>query len=233
MYLAYNAPHTPFQASEEDIEVYSHIKNEKRRVYAAMVSNMYRDIGRLVERLTDLNINKNTLIVFFSDNGGPTIHGAINGVLKGVKSQVWEGGIRVPFILNWPNGLQANQKIDWPVISLDLLPTIAVQADAKLNGEPLDGKNLFPWLTGKGEGVPHKVLFWENDDLRAIRKGNLMMVKLKAEMSWFLSDLKNDIGENINLAGKKPGEAIKINNHFNLWYNSLVLVKWLDSGLVS
>ena len=131
MYLSYNAPHGPMHATEQDLAKFAHIKDKKRRIYAAMMLALDRGIGRVLDHLEESGQRKNTLICFFSDNGGATSNASWNGPLSGVKGTLREGGVRIPMIWSWPGTLPANQTQASVVSSLDLLPTFASAANAK------------------------------------------------------------------------------------------------------
>jgi arylsulfatase A-like enzyme len=156
LFLSYNAPHTPLQATEAYLARFPHIENPKRKTYAAMVSAVDDGVGRVLAKLQELNLEDNTLVFFLSDNGGPSDSNASNNApLRGKKSDVWEGGFRVPFALRYPAGIEAGTVFEKPVSSLDILATIADLTGAPIAPErPLDGVNLLPFLTGEKEGAP-------------------------------------------------------------------------------
>src|SRR5262245_1866816 len=162
LYLAFNAPHGPMQASPKHLKRFEKIKDEKRRTYATMVAAMDDAIGVVLAKLKAAKLLDNTLIFFFSDNGGPTeVNGSLNTPLRGVKGEVREGGIRTPFLVQWPAKLPAGKVYDKPVIQLDIHPTALAAAGAPAPaGAKLDGVNLLPYLTGKAKGSPHAVLYW-------------------------------------------------------------------------
>ena len=143
-YLAFNAVHAPLQATEKYLDRFKHIADPKRRAYAALQSAMDDAVGVVLAKLREHGLERDTLVVFFSDNGGPTPSTTSdNGPLRGFKSQTWEGGIRVPFMLQWPGTIPAGQVDDRPVIQLDVLPTalaaagVAVKPEWKLDGPQL------------------------------------------------------------------------------------------------
>ena len=180
VYLAYNAPHTPLQATGKYLSRFSHIKDEKRKTYAAMVSAIDDGVGRVLQTLEDGGIEENTIVVFLSDNGGPTnTNASRNDPLRSGKGHLYEGGIRVPFAMQWKGVLPAGQTYEKPVSSLDILATIAGQTDVKINPDkPLDGVNLVPYLTGEKKGEPHDYLFWRKWEQNgmAIRHGKTKVV---------------------------------------------------------
>jgi arylsulfatase A-like enzyme len=162
LYLAFNAPHGPLQASPEYLERFKAIPDEKRRTYAAMVSAMDDGVGQVLKTLRAAGLEERTLIFFISDNGGPTeVNASSNRPLRGVKGEVREGGIRAPFFVQWKGKLPPGRIYHPPVIQLDVAPTVLAAARVKPVGGPrLDGVDLFPYLTGRRTEPPHDWLFW-------------------------------------------------------------------------
>jgi arylsulfatase A-like enzyme len=151
LYLAYNAPHTPQQASKEYLDRFANITDPKRKLCAAMVSAMDDGVGRLLETLRELELESDTLVFFLSDNGGLEENGTQNTPLRGTKGQVNEGGIRVPFIMRWPGQIAAGT-YNQPVISLDIFPTAVAVAGLTLKPavrDKLDGVNILPYLQAR------------------------------------------------------------------------------------
>ncbi|MBI4579863.1 MAG: sulfatase-like hydrolase/transferase, partial [Planctomycetes bacterium] len=141
LYLPFNAVHSPLQAPDKYKERFASINDPKRQTMAAMLSAMDDAVGAVLKELRDRGIFENTLIFFISDNGGPTPGNASrNTPLSGFKAQVWEGGIRVPYLIQWPGRVPAGRVYEQPVIALDILPTAvaaaggSVPADRKLDG---------------------------------------------------------------------------------------------------
>jgi arylsulfatase A-like enzyme len=216
LYLAFNAPHTPLQAPKEWLEKLAHIADEKRRTYAAMVCAMDAAIGGVMSKLDETKQAENTLIYFVSDNGGPNLAGKSgtnftdNSPLRGAKGMVYEGGMRVPFLVSWPAKIKPGT-YDQPIIALDFLPTsLAAAESADLTPKNLDGVDLLPFLTGEKATTPHDLLFWRSGGpggMNAVRRGTMKLVRLgKAEPE--LYDLAADVGETKNLAAEKP-EIVK------------------------
>jgi arylsulfatase B len=197
LFLSYNAPHGPLQATEEDLARFSEIQDPKRRTYAAMMYALDRGVGRLLDYLEQSGQRDQTLICFFSDNGGATNNGSWNGPLSGVKGCLKEGGIRVPMIWSWPERLPANTVHNGVVSSLDLLPTVmaAAGADALPLAPPrghedarnrnrmvqrfgaYDGQNLLPQLQDSGR-APRRTLFWRLQGQTAILDGSDKLITL-------------------------------------------------------
>ena len=138
MFLSYNAPHTPMQATEADLKACASISDKKRRTYAAMMLALDRGVGRIRKHLQQTGQLENTLICFFSDNGGATTNASWNGPLSGVKGCLREGGVRVPMIWSWPVRIPQNETCNVVVSSLDLLPTLMGAADS--NPLPLNSR---------------------------------------------------------------------------------------------
>jgi arylsulfatase A-like enzyme len=203
LYLAYNAPHAPLQATEKYLDRFKHIQDEKRRTYAAMVSSVDDGVGRVMESLRRNGIEEETIVVFLSDNGGSSKNASNNNPLKGWKSDLFEGGIRVPFAMQWKGTIPAGQVYREPVISLDIFGTIAAVTGVEIAKErPLDGVNLLPYLTGESNDSPHEVLFWRKweQNAMAIRKGSTKLVAntQRQKGNFARYDLSEDIAETTN-----------------------------------
>lgn len=197
LFLSYNAPHTPMQATEQDLAACAHITDIKRRTYAAMMLALDRGVARVRSHLKSSGQLNDTLVCFFSDNGGATNNGSWNGPLSGVKGCLREGGVRVPMIWSWPGRLPSNQTHKAVVSSLDLLPTFMAAA----NREPLplnqvrshedkgnrrkavkqfgeyDGRNLLPALTGPTDSDV-RTLFWRLQGQTSVLSGPDKLITL-------------------------------------------------------
>ena len=224
LFLSYNAPHTPLQAPQKYLDRFRDLKDKKRKTYAAMVSAVDDGVGRVLASLKKKQINQNTIVFFLSDNGGPTTkNGSNNGPLRGNKGDAWEGGWRVPFAVQWPLGFPRGQKYDHPVISLDIMATIAASAEAPISADrPLDGVNLIPFLTGKNEGPPHQGIFLRKFDSgsTAVRSGNHKLVTYRKKTFSGLYDLRDDIGETRNIRLESPEEANRLERLWQDWNKS-------------
>jgi arylsulfatase A-like enzyme len=230
LYLAYNAPHTPLQASEKYLSRFQHIQNPKRRTYAAMVSAVDDGVGRVLDKLTETDQLDNTIIIFLSDNGGPTSDNASNNApLRGQKGSVFEGGIRVPFAIQWNHKIPANTTYDKPIIALDIFSTVL--ANIKGAAKPkntLDGVNLLPFLTHKINKTPHNFLFWrmfDKKDYAIINKNEQKMVILKD--STYLYDLKKEINEKTNLMEQQNTLAEEMGKAKATWEKGMIAPTFL------
>lgn len=226
LYLAYNAPHAPLQATEKYLSRFPDIKDKRRRTYAAMVSAVDDGVGSLLAKLRELGIDENTLVFFLSDNGGPEqANASDNGLLRGGKSDPWEGGIRVPFAAQWPGHLPKGLVYDKPVISLDIFATITALAGASADpARPLDGVNLMPYLSGENSGIPHETIYLRKFDQGAfaVRKGDYKLVIPKANATAELYKLSSDIGEKKNLARELPETLDQLEKLRNAWNQQLI-----------
>ena len=228
LYTAFNAPHTPLQATPESLERVQHIEDEKRRTYAAMIVAMDDAVGRILRQLRDDGLEDRTLIFFLSDNGGTTEDDtSSNAPLRGRKGTMWEGGIRVPFLAQWKGVLPAGTTYDRPVSSLDILPTaLAAAGVSSVADQPLDGVDLLPYLTGQKSGDPHDMLYWRlaERDIWAVRSGDHKLVKQDKKTR--LYDLASDPGEARDLAGKLPEVQERLQKAFNEWEAGLPQPLW-------
>lgn len=226
LFLSYNAPHTPMQATEKYLSRFANIKDKKRRTYAGMVSAVDDGVGRLLEKVRELKLENNTMIFFLSDNGGPTKKNAsINLPLRGGKSDVWEGGFRVPFAVQWPGKLGKGKVYDNPIISLDIFASIAWLADSPIDPKrPLDGVNLIPYLTGKNGGVPHDVIYLRKFDQGrfAVRRGDNKLVIPYADAEPQLYDLDADLAETKDIAYRNPKKVAELEELRKKWNAQLV-----------
>lgn len=226
LFLSYNAPHLPLQATPKYLERFKGIKNPKRRTYAAMVSAVDDGVGTLLETLKTNNLEQNTLIFFLSDNGGPTPKNASqNNPLRGNKGDVWEGGFRVPFAARWPAKFPQGIVYDLPVSSLDIFATIASLSGATLDEQrPLDGVNLVPYVRGEINTPPHHAIYLRKFDQQryAVRRGDYkQVVPFKGGKSQ-LYNLKNDVGESKNLALREPDILAELETLREKWSAELI-----------
>lgn len=241
LYLAFNAPHPPLEATEKYLARFPGITNSRRRTYAAMISAMDDGIGRTLEALRTQGLEQNTLIFFFSDNGGlPSgFSGSSNAPLRGNKVQVREGGIRVPFIIRWKGHLPEGKTDSRPIIQLDVMPTALAAAGIRIQRRwRLDGVNLLPFLMDKLAAAPHDVLYWRFGGTRAIRKGDWKLVDMRERqpgtgtspesiLSWSeLYNLKDDIGEQKNLVEANPDKVKELGDAWHRWNRELAKPRW-------
>lgn len=216
LYVAYNAPHTPFQAQKKYLKMYGakdnilkDVKNRKekaRKIFSAMVTNMDDGIGEILKTLDELGISENTLVLFHSDNGG-LIDGewgaASNGSLRGEKLQEWEGGVRVPAIVKWPIGFKGERKINQLMGYVDIVPTLrSIVGLPPFSKDETDGLNLYPFLSGKDKPINDRNIYLGrgaivNQDWKLIRTGEqtphtLPRMELKEDVLFQISQDPNE-----------------------------------------
>lgn len=231
LYLAFNAVHTPMHATERYLRLFPDIKDKTRRTYAAMLTALDDAVGAVMGTLRDAGLEENTLVFFFSDNGGPTmqgttINGSRNDPLRGSKRQTLEGGIRVPFVLRWKGRLPADKVYDHPVIQLDLHSTALAAAGVDVKPEwKLDGVNLLPHLEGKVSAPPHDTLYWRFGQQMAIRRGDWKLVRYDATGPK-LYNLAEDMGERTDRADKNPTKVKELEDAWGKWNAQLVKPLW-------
>lgn len=201
LYAAYNAPHAPMDARPEDLARFAFIKDQKRRTYCAMVARLDHQVGRLLDEVRELGLEKNTLIVFLSDNGGPVDQNAsLNAPLNGQKGILLEGGVRVPFVASWPGRLPAGRVHPAPVSALDLVPTFLRLAGAPAGEfQGLSGVDLWPRWTGTAGSAPDRDLLWRFTVSAAIRNGDWKLVRLPDRLP-MLFNLREDLAEQHDVA---------------------------------
>ena len=233
LYLSYNAPHTPLQATKKDLERNKHIEVEKRRTYAAMVSSMDDGIGLILDKLEEKKITDNTIVIFFSDNGGVEWYNfSDNGVLRGIKGDFFEGGIRVPFTMQWPKKIKPGITYDKPIIALDVFATVASAASAeKYIKNDIDGVDLLPYLTGDKFGLPHEYLYWQNPDkdIDVVRDERYKYLRIKNDE--YIFDLKNDISEETNIINSSKPIYNRLKSQFKEWEKGMIDPVFMDLGM--
>jgi arylsulfatase A-like enzyme len=198
-----------------------------------MVSGMDHGIGQVIATLKAQGLYENTLIVFASDNGGH-IRGASSAPYRGHKGMLFEGGIRVPFMMSWPGKISAGQRYNKPITTLDVLPTTLAAAGVNItSGKPLDGVNLLPYLSGDKKHSPHNTLFWRYSDGAgyAVRHDDYKLVMSAYKNETFLFDMVNDPLERINLAIELPKKTAELERIFQGWNKQLMNAKWPDEHL--
>ena len=229
--LHHFAVHSPHQARPDVQAAFAGrpaAGGHRSLVYAAMIASLDQSVGRVLAGLEEHGLAENTLVVFTSDNGGvggyveagvKTREGITdNAPLRGGKGMLYEGGVRVPFLFRWPGRIAAGTLSDEPIHSVDLLPTFAALAGAPLPaGQPVDGLDLVPWLTGTGRGLKRPALFWHfpgylgsgpdiwrTTPAGAVRVGDFKLLEFFEDGRLELYDVRQDIGQRHNLVEDRP-----------------------------
>ena len=225
LYLAFNAPHSPLQAAPRDDKAFPEIKDERRRTFAKMQLAMDNVVGDVLAKVREEQLEDDTLIIYMSDNGGPTPgNTSRNDPFKGFKTQVHEGGIRVPFMMQWKGKIPAGKTYSKPVISLDILPTAVAASGGKV-ADNLDGVNLLPYLKGDDPGAPHESLCWLFDKQSAVRKGEWKLSRHE-EHGMRLHNLANDPGEKNDLASEDADKVSELLAAWDRWNAKNVKPLW-------
>jgi len=207
MYLAYNAPHTPLQALKSDYDALPQIKDHTQRVYGAMIRQLDRRIGNVLQKLKATGLDDNTLVIFTSDNGGAWYTGIkdLNAPYRGYKGTFFEGGIHVPMMMRWPGKIAPGTVRNDVAQHLDMFATIAAATGASLPSDrKMDSFNLF------GTGPKRDITFWRSGHYRVVRAGDWkLQVSKRPEKVW-LFNLATDPTEQINLAAKDPARVAEL-----------------------
>ena len=220
LYLAFHAPHGPIQTTDKYYQRFPQFKNETLRIYAAMISAVDDWVGAVLAKLREHGLEEKTLVIFTSDNGaaeGSDIDGKRNQPLIGHKRNLYEGGIRVPYAMQWKGRLRGGRKYELPVSSLDVFPTALAAAGVnELSPYRLDGVNLLPYLEGKKQGAPHEYLFWRSGPNAAVRKGPWKLLMSGAGLTR-LYNVNEDPGESEDLSSEYAGLVEELKSAFDRW----------------
>ncbi|MEZ6133984.1 MAG: sulfatase [Pirellulaceae bacterium] len=212
--VTFNAVHSPMQAKQETLAEFSHVEDMHRRIFAAMLSDLDTAVGSITAKLDAEQLSRDTLVIFMSDNGGPTKElTSSNGPLRGGKGSMYEGGLRVPFIVRWPGQLPQDRVVHQVVSTLDVAPTVLKLAGTQL--AELEGRNLLPLMQNVNAGHAARTLFWRQGSRRALRHGPWKIVSndpspkiVDGDTSkWELYNIDSDVGETHNLAHSQPAKV--------------------------
>lgn len=220
IYLAFNAVHGPYEATQNYLDRFPHVKRPDRRHFCGMLAAMDDGVGLVLAKLRELGLEENTLIFFISDNGSP--HLGDNGGLRGTKYKTWEGGIRIPWMVQWKGKLPAGKVYDFPVVQLDVMPTCVRAAGGTVDPAwQLDGVDLVPYLTGLTAGRPHESLYWRIDGRWAVRQGDMKLVVGEPDHKPELFDLATDRNESKDLAAAQPAKVAELTALWQNWNKAL------------
>ena len=234
LYVPYNAPHYPMHAPAKYVERFPNLSWD-RQIMAAMLSAVDDSVGEILNELERQGILDNTFAYFQSDNGPSReirnwldgtpdpYYGGSAGKLKGHKFSLYEGGIRSPGIMSWPDKVTAGQVVDQPGAAMDVFPTFLSAAGGAPNGYQLDGKNVMPMLT-EGRPSPHDAIFWEMSQQTAVRRGKWKLVLngqlvegAPTEDDVHLADLETDMGETDNRKDQHPELTAELTQLAQTW----------------
>ena len=219
LYLAYNAPHygkctagNLLQSPPGYADLQATAKDD-RNVYAAMVKNMDENIGRLLGKLRDWQLTNNTLVIFLSDNGGSYAYGGNNMPLLGEKGTLWEGGIRVPCVMQWPARIEPDQVLDQPCCAIDVLPTLLALIGGPGPSRVIDGVDLSDVILYNAS-APSRHLYFLYKRQKAIINGDWKYVRDVTDKE-YLFNLAEDPGEQKNVAAPLPQATIRLRDELD------------------
>lgn len=213
MYIAYNAPHTPLQALKSDFDALPQIKDHRTRVYAAMIRALDRGVGRVLSEIRAQGLDRDTIVIFTSDNGGAHYIGlpGINRPYRGWKATFFEGGMHVPFFIRWPGRILPETRVEAPVSHFDIFATAGAAAGSVMpTDRAIDGVDLMPFVDGSAPGSPHAALFWRSGAYRVVRAGNWKLQVLELPHKVLLYDLDVDPTEHHDLAPLHPAKVAEL-----------------------
>jgi arylsulfatase A-like enzyme len=220
LYLPFNAQHAPLQAPQKYLDRFPNITDEKRKLFAAMMSGMDDAIGRVMAKIRESGQEDNTIYFFIGDNGGPTQSTTSqNGGLRGFKMTTFEGGPRVPFLAQWKAKFPAGKTYDLPVMNLDVLPTVVTAAGGKVDPAwKLDGVDLLPYVTGTNKARPHETMYWRYGPQWAVRHGDMKLVVSRGGSERpELYNLANDVAESKDLSSAQPETMKQLLALYTAW----------------
>lgn len=225
--ISFNGVHTPMESTQADLDQFPELSGKRQHV-AAMTLALDRATGKVLGKLKELGLEENTIVVFTNDNGGPTDKNAsINYPLSGTKSNHLEGGIRVPFLMKWPKRLPENEVYDFPVSTMDLLPTFYAAGGGEIGSDSnLDGVNLVPYVRGENKQRPHQVMFWKKETRAVIRDGDWKLIRFPDRPAE-LYNITEDIAEQDNRAADYPEKVKAMFKQLFAWELTLERPRWM------
>lgn len=224
LYIPFTAPHEPFQAK---LDLYNkelkNTKDEGKAVYYAIIRSLDNAIGAINQKLKDLNLEENTMVIFLSDNGAATYTDiASSDPLKGGKLTLFEGGITTPYIFKWKNHIEANTTFSPPTSSLDVFTTVAGICNIPLpENRIFDGVNLMPYFKNETKTVPHRILYWRADHVHAIRKEDYILIFSSRDNWTELYNLRDDKNQKNNLMLLMPDKIKELKTDLQQWEQTL------------
>lgn len=242
LYLSHHAPHTPIEAKPADVEYFqaklTPTMHHQNAVYAAMIKSLDENVGRVLERLKQRELDKNTIVVFLSDNGGfvgidgksgQAVPVTNNTPLRSGKGSCYEGGLRIPLLIRWPSVTRAGTVCHEPVVVMDLFSTLLASAGLSPSPEnDVDGINLRPLLTEPSVQLDRTTLFFHyphyyatTTPVSALRSGDWKLLEYFEDQHVELYNLKEDLGESTELSQRYPEVVSKLRTKLHTWRNDL------------
>jgi arylsulfatase B len=230
--LAYNAVHSPMQGADGYLRRFAHIEDIHRRIFAAMLAHLDDGVGRVLDCLREHQLEERTLVIFLSDNGGPTRElTSSNAPFRGEKGQLYEGGVRVPFLAQWKGRLPAVRVETRMVSALDLFPTALSAAELSLPAN-LDGVDLLPQLTSQSTAPIRHRHYWRVGPQAAFREGDWKIHRGRGDKAWQLYNLADDPGETRDLAVQQPDRVRALEAAWRQLDAEMVEPRWMPAGRV-
>jgi arylsulfatase A-like enzyme len=227
MYVPFNAPHEPFQAPKSYYDKLLHIKDENKRIYYAMIAALDDAVGSIINELRKNGLEENTLIVFTSDNGAATYtHAVTNAPLKGGKMMYFEGGVNVPFLMQWKGTIPKHRSLEMMVSQLDVFATVCDVAGINTDGMTLDGVNLMPYIKGMRFDKLHRELFWRNAYTYTARYQNWKIFIDDEHQTIELYNLSKDVGELSNVAQEHEAIVQQLRKDIEQWDKTMMPPAW-------
>ncbi len=220
LYLPFNAQHAPLESPQKYLDRFPNITDKKRKLFAGMMAAMDDAVGRVLETIRKQGQEENTLYFLIGDNGGPTPSTTSdNGGLHGFKATTYEGGTRVPFLVQWKGTIPQGKTYDLPVMNLDVMPTALIAAGGKVDSAwKFDGVDLLPYFTGKNIARPHETLYWRFGEQWAIHHGDWKLVKSRGGGPQpELYHLGKDPFESSDLAANDPDKVKTLQAMWDAW----------------
>jgi arylsulfatase A-like enzyme len=228
LYLAFNAVHAPHVASEKWLDRFKDL-NHRDQKYAGLIAEADEAVGTVMTKLRELSLEENTLVFLIGDNGGAAPQAEMGG-LRGRKWFVWEGGVRVPWIVQWKGRIPGGRTVSEPVIQLDALPTALAAAGGRIDPQwQLDGVNLMPLLEAQVDQLPPRELYFRFGVQYAVRSGDWKLVKADQEMRPMLVNLSSDRGEQHDLSEQFPDKKRELQGLFDRWTSTMQPPRWEDA----
>jgi arylsulfatase A-like enzyme len=246
LYVSHFGVHSPFQAKKELIARFQKkapVEGHRDPVYAAMIASVDESVGRILAKLDELKLSEDTIVIFASDNGGVGGYAEIGGrgvtanaPLRGGKGMLYEGGVRVPFIVRWPRRIKGGGLCHEPTTHIDIFPTFLEMAGVKERPrQPIDGVSIVPLLANPAAKLPREAIYahfpgylegygtkqWRTTPVGFIRAGDWKLMEFYEDGRLELYNLKDDLGEKNNLAVKMPEKARELQTKLAAWRQEL------------
>jgi arylsulfatase A-like enzyme len=228
LYVPFSAPHTPFQATKEYYDMFSHVQDKNKRVYYAMIKAMDDAVGMVMNKLKKEGLEENTIVFFVSDNGPATYtYATDNHPLKGGKVTNFEGGLNIPFMMQWKKKLPGNQVVNKLAMTPDIFTTVLTHAGVPLpEDRKIDGIDLVSSVLDTVSSQQRSALFWRSGYNKSVRKDNWKLILDTKNKKTLLYDLQSDREEKFNLAADNPTLVRELKDEIRNWEKGLSDPLW-------